>query len=149
MRYLFLDLENTIIDSNNNIINKDKIKKIIEEYKPNKFGIFSTSIYNESALKNHYDLFLDIEQELNIEFEFFPTVLQLIDLCNNGFGFNLKSVIQFFDTFNIQEIFLIYWIHNFKGHGSLLISKKLENNKLRLTNDYIQFMNLENKKWIK
>lgn len=143
MKYLFLDLEGTIIDSKNNIINKKEIKEIIWKYHPDKFGIFSSSIYNDSTLKNHYDLFLKIEQELNIEFELFPTVLQLIDICNNDFGFNLRSVIQYLETFSLEEIFLLFWINKLKGQGCLFVSSKVENKKLRLTNDYIQFMNLE------
>lgn len=74
-KYLFLDLEETIITPIENgwqavdLINVEKIKRIIAEFKPDVVSIFSFAIWNDHEL-GQFDKYLReiLETELNVKF---------------------------------------------------------------------------------
>lgn len=81
VRHLFLDLEDTVITPvldgwfNTHVINVQKVKDIIAEFKPDHVHIFSFAIWNEFE-RNAFNLGTRpmLEQVLGVKFESVPTV---------------------------------------------------------------------------
>jgi hypothetical protein len=81
MKHLFLDLEDTIITPvvngwfNTHLINVEKIKKVISEFKPDALHVFSFAIWDEQQ-RHGFNLGTRemVERALGMKFGLVPTV---------------------------------------------------------------------------
>lgn len=101
-RHLFLDLEDTVIEPvcegwfNTNVINKDKVRRFIEEWKPDSVHLFSFAIWNEQErLRFNMGTRPKLERALGITLSLVPTVEDdMIPVCEKIMGMS-KGVVDF------------------------------------------------------
>jgi len=99
-RHLFIDLEDTVIEPVLNgwgrtaLLNIEKVKRFIKEFKPNTVNIFSFAIWNTAELDKFNTLCRPgLEQALGIKFNAIPTVDDdIIPMCCNVLGIGQGAV---------------------------------------------------------
>lgn len=89
MKYLFLDLEDTLITpvfdgwGNCELINIEKIKNIIEKENPDTINVFSFAIHTKEDKKEFEEICKPmIEKVYGIKISHYPTVSEIIDVCS-------------------------------------------------------------------
>jgi len=127
-RHAFLDLEDTIIAPvldgwwKTELMNVEKVKKILDEFKPDVVNIFSFAIHNDYERRQFIEsrTKLMIEQAIGFPISAVPTVEnEIIDKCCNAKWLSHKTVdfmdIRDFwgkhDAFRLccQELFKTSW----------------------------------------
>lgn len=81
MNHLLLDLEDTVITPvlngwfNTHLINVPKIRRVLEEFRPDQVSVFSFAVWNEAELKRfNMGTRPMIESAFGFKFELVPTV---------------------------------------------------------------------------
>lgn len=118
MRHLFLDLEDSIITPvlegwpNVHLINVNKIRRVINEFKPDSLHIFSFAIWNELE-KQRFSMFVQerIESALGMKLGLIPMVdVEIKHACCNIMRIS-PSVVEFNDMsefWSKQESFRLF-----------------------------------------
>lgn len=124
-RHLFLDLEDTVITPvmdgwfNTHIVNSEKIKALIAEFKPDYIHLFSFAVWNKLEL-TRFDLGTrpQLEKHFGIKFSTTWTVDDdIIPMCCSVMGLGQGSV-DFMEMSNFwskHEAFRLSMRHHFKG----------------------------------
>lgn len=129
-RHLWLDLEDTIIMPvmdgwfNTRLINLEKIKAFIAEFKPDFVHIFSFAVHNEAErLRFNLGSRPSIEGALGIKLGFVPTVDdEIIPACCKVLNISIDAVTfsDACDFWSKQESFRLFMRHHHKNthlHG--------------------------------
>lgn len=124
MKHLFLDLEDTIITPvldgwhNTELVNIDKIKKVILDFNPDFINIFSFAIHDDiqKDLFNRHTRPM-IELALGVKINLIPTVdIDIKNACCNLLSLN-KSTVDFAEMSNFwgkHQSFRLYCRHLFR-----------------------------------
>lgn len=100
LKHLFLDLEDTIIFpvmngwNDTHLVNVEKIKAFIADFKPDQVHIFSFAIWNQRELKGFMNgTRMMIQDALGVKFTVVPTVDDdIIPRCCDMMGLNRSTV---------------------------------------------------------
>ncbi len=133
MKYLFLDLENTVIDSWDNLIilNNPEVHKNIKSISPDKVGIFSFAIWNEADKDKFFlSLMNSLNQLYNIQID--PNLVYSLEEVKQAVAGNIKlSNNDFIKCFGKDLAFIKFSRDKFIGHDLYLID------------DLVEFTNIE------
>lgn len=150
MKYLFLDLENTIIDSWENLIvlNNPKVQQKIRAINPQKIGIYSFAIWKDKEIFKTM-LFAEISKTYNIEIdlELLYSVPDIIKIC--GFEPKMKPN-EFIKSYGKELSFIQFSKKKFGGNENeiFLIDDLVEDTYLETKNIKVTMLNpirVENK----
>lgn len=123
MRHLFLDLEDTVITpvlqgwNGSDLINMEKVKKVIADFKPDNVSIFSFAVHNEgdrvgfnSGMRRHLELALGIQFSLvpTMDDDIVPTCCKVLKLHPERVTFQ-----EVCDFLGKQEAFRLYLRHTY------------------------------------
>lgn len=139
MKHLFLDLEDTVVTPvtegwhNVSLMNVDKIKKFINEFKPDTVNIFSFAIHDEHDLKGFNLSLRDwLERELDVTLNLVPTLFgDILPVCCKmlKLGNGAVSFQDLRDFVGKQEAFRMFVRSEFKNCDIVLIDDLVFNEK--------------------
>lgn len=123
MKHLFLDLEDTVIDSwwNPVLVNVEKIKRMIGEVSPQKIHIFSGAIWNEDDKQRFSaNVQADIEKSLGIKID---SVISMADAINvsSWKTFSFSCISEALILVGKFKLFEDYCELNMGGHECVLL----------------------------
>lgn len=121
IKHLWLDLEDTIITPvvngwfNTQLMNVEKIKRFITEFKPDFVHVFSFAIWNEHELLRFNEGTRPmIEKALEIQFSIVPTVDDdILPVCSKVMNLHGLTFIDMSDFWGKQEAFRLNMRHMF------------------------------------
>ncbi|MCB1158878.1 MAG: hypothetical protein H7A25_26660 [Leptospiraceae bacterium] len=145
MKYLFLDLENTVIDSWENLIvlNNPKVQETIRSINPEKIGIYSFAIWDDKDKETFKTmLFADITKtyNINIDLELLFSVPDIIKI--SGFDPKMKPN-EFIKSYGKELSFIQFSKKKFGGNGNetFLIDDLVEDTYIESKNIKITMLN--------